>query len=86
MYNALSHTFQSQRLLRHLIVALTARGSYSEAGQALTVYLELFDKARETDAAQVARDVRKFRKRANSAAAGEAPQLDSHAPPALGPQ
>ncbi|KAL8277048.1 hypothetical protein RQP46_010582 [Phenoliferia psychrophenolica] len=81
MYNALSHTFQSQRLLRHLIYALTSKASYSEAGKALTLYLELFDKARETDAAQVARDVRKFRTRANSAAAGQPPQLEPHSSP-----
>jgi tetratricopeptide (TPR) repeat protein len=61
MYNALTHTFQSQRLLRYLIRALTARGSHVEAGKALHLYVDLFDKARETDAAQVARDVRKFR-------------------------
>ncbi|KAK4704926.1 cargo-transport protein YPP1, partial [Phenoliferia sp. Uapishka_3] len=67
MYNALTHTFQSQRLLRHLMFALTSKGSYVEAGKALKIYVELFDKARETDAAQVARDVRKFRAKADAA-------------------
>lgn len=65
LYNALTHTFQSQRLLRHLVRVLTTKGSYSEAGKALKLYVELFDKARETDAAQVARDVRKFRGKAH---------------------
>ncbi|KAM0750347.1 protein prenylyltransferase [Meredithblackwellia eburnea MCA 4105] len=63
MYAALTHTFQSQRLLRYLIRALTVGGSYDEAGKALKLYVELFDKARETDAKTVARDVRRFRKR-----------------------
>mgnify|MGYP001579758692 CR=1 FL=1 len=64
LYNALTHTFQSQRLLRHLVRVLAARGSHVEAGKALHLYVDLFNKARETDAAQVARDVRKFRSRA----------------------
>lgn len=77
MYNALTHTFQSQRLLRHLIRALTARGSYSEAGKAIHLYLDLWNKTRETDAAQVVRDVRKFRAKAAQEEKGSssAPQL-----------
>lgn len=62
LYNALTHTFQSQRLLRHLVRVLVARASYVEAGKVLHLYVELFDKARETDAAQVARDLRRFHK------------------------
>jgi tetratricopeptide (TPR) repeat protein len=62
MYNALTHTFQSQRLLRHLARALVARGSHVEAGKAINLYVELFDKCRQTDAAQVAKDLRRLRR------------------------
>ncbi|KAI5474152.1 tetratricopeptide repeat containing protein [Pseudohyphozyma bogoriensis] len=72
MYNALTHTFQSQRLLRHLIHALTAKGAYEEAGKALHLYTELANKTRETDAAQVAKDARKFRQKTQAAEKGEA--------------
>ncbi|SCZ90370.1 BZ3500_MvSof-1268-A1-R1_Chr1-3g01947 [Microbotryum saponariae] len=61
MYNALTHTFQSHRLLRHLARALVALGQYDEAGKAVRLYFELWNKARETDAVQVAKDIRRLR-------------------------
>ncbi|SCV68439.1 BQ2448_560 [Microbotryum intermedium] len=61
MYNALTHTFQSHRLLRHLARALVALGQYDEAGKAVRLYFELWNKARETDAAQVAKAIRRLR-------------------------
>lgn len=57
MYNALTHTFQSQRLLRHLARALVALGSYVEAGKAVDLYVDLWDKSKETDAKAVAREM-----------------------------
>lgn len=64
LYNALTHTFQSQLLLRHLIRALTIAGRYDEATKALRLYRELWDKARETDAKEVAKEMRELRSRA----------------------
>lgn len=64
LYNALTHTFQSQLLLRHLIRALTIAGRYDEATKALRLYRELWDKARETDAREVAKEMRELRARA----------------------
>ncbi|GAA5979953.1 hypothetical protein JCM10908_001476 [Rhodotorula pacifica] len=64
LYNALTHTFQSQLLLRHLVRALTIAGRYDEATKALRLYRELWDKARETDAKEVAREMRELRSRA----------------------
>ncbi|KAK4054711.1 hypothetical protein OIV83_000635 [Microbotryomycetes sp. JL201] len=61
MYNALTHTFQSHRLLRHLARALVALGRHDEAGKALRLYHELFNKSKETDPTVVAREMRKFR-------------------------
>ncbi|KAK4058229.1 hypothetical protein OIO90_000968 [Microbotryomycetes sp. JL221] len=61
MYNALTHTFQSHRLLRHLSRALVALGRHEEAGKALKLYFELFNKSKETDPTIVAREMRKFR-------------------------
>jgi hypothetical protein len=39
---------------------LTAKASYAEAGKVLRLYGEMFDTARRTDSAQVARDLRRF--------------------------
>lgn len=64
LYNALTHTFQSQLLLRHLIRALTIAARYDEATKALRLYRELWDKARETDAREVAKEMRELRARA----------------------
>ncbi|KAM0793005.1 hypothetical protein ACM66B_000498 [Microbotryomycetes sp. NB124-2] len=61
MYNALTHTFQSHRLLRHVARALVALGRHEEAGKALRLYFELFNKSKETDPTVVAREMRKFR-------------------------
>lgn len=44
---------------------MTAQSSYSQAGKALGLYVELFNKARETDSGQVAKDLRKFRANGN---------------------
>ncbi|BGP21877.1 microtubule-associated protein [Rhodotorula toruloides] len=71
LYNALTHTFQSQLLLRHLIRALTVAGRYDEAAKALALYRELWDKARETDAKEVAREMKKLRARASAQEVGE---------------
>lgn len=70
MYHALTHTFQSHRLLRHLARALVALGRHAEAAKALKLYAELFDKARETDAVQVARELRQLHERAAREAKG----------------
>lgn len=70
LYNALTHTFQSQLLLRHLIRALTIAGRYDEATKALRLYRELWDKARETDAREVAKEMRELRARAIREEAG----------------
>lgn len=70
LYNALTHTFQSQLLLRHLIRALTIAGRYDEATKALRLYRELWDKARETDAKEVAKEMRELRTRAMREEAG----------------
>lgn len=70
MYRALTHTFQSHRLLRHLTRALVALGRHAEAAKALKLYAELFDKARETDAVQVARELRHLHERAAREAKG----------------
>ncbi|GAA5964258.1 hypothetical protein JCM21900_001805 [Sporobolomyces salmonicolor] len=64
MYNALTHTFQSQRLLRHLIRALAACDRHDEAAKSLRLYVELWDKSRETDAGQVAREMKLLRRKA----------------------
>ena len=70
LYNALTHTFQSQLLLRHLIRALAIAGRYDEATKALRLYRELWDKARETDAKEVAKEMRELRARAMREEAG----------------
>ena len=72
MYRALTHTFQSHRLLRHLARALVALGRHAEAAKALKLYAELSDKARETDAVQVARELRHLHERAAREAKGGA--------------
>ncbi|GAA5866685.1 hypothetical protein JCM3774_001957 [Rhodotorula dairenensis] len=96
LYNALTHTFQSHLLLRHLIRALTIAGRYDEATKALRLYRELWDKARETDAKEVALEMRELRSRAMREAAGAGkgslsgekdssttpPEKDTHAPDA----
>ncbi|GAA6061919.1 hypothetical protein JCM10212_000544 [Sporobolomyces blumeae] len=64
LYNALTHTFQSQRLLRYLVRTLTVSERYNEARKALKLYVELWDKARETDAKQVAREMKELRAKA----------------------
>ncbi|GAA5875681.1 hypothetical protein JCM16303_003953 [Sporobolomyces ruberrimus] len=64
LYNALTHTFQSHRLLRYLVRSLTIAERYEEAGKALNLYVELWDKARETDAKRVAQEMKRLRKRA----------------------
>jgi len=64
MYNALTHTFQSQRLLRYLVRSLTVAERYEEAGKALKLYFELWEKARETDAKGVAREMKSLRRKA----------------------
>ncbi|GJN91859.1 hypothetical protein Rhopal_004884-T1 [Rhodotorula paludigena] len=66
LYAALSHTFQSHLLLRHLVRALSVLGRYDEAGKALRLYRELWDKARETDAKEVAREMRALREKARA--------------------
>ncbi|GAA6000378.1 uncharacterized protein JCM10292_001484 [Rhodotorula paludigena] len=66
LYAALSHTFQSHLLLRHLVRALSLLGRYDEAGKALRLYRELWDKARETDAKEVAREMRALREKARA--------------------
>ncbi|GAA5895475.1 hypothetical protein JCM5296_006778 [Sporobolomyces johnsonii] len=74
MYNALTHTFQSQRLLRHLIRALAACDRHDEAAKTLRLYVELWDKSRETDAGEVAREMKLLRRKAEregKAASGE---------------
>ncbi|GAA6051308.1 hypothetical protein JCM3770_006804 [Rhodotorula araucariae] len=68
LYAALTHTFQSHLLLRHLVRALTIADRASEAAKALRLYRELWDKARETDAAEVAREMRVLRARARGEA------------------
>ncbi|POY71986.1 hypothetical protein BMF94_4995 [Rhodotorula taiwanensis] len=70
LYNALTHTFQSQLLLRHLVRALTIVGRHEEAAKALRLYRELWDKARETDAKEVAKEMRELRTRAMREASG----------------
>lgn len=60
MYNALTHTFQSHRLLRYLSRALVALGRHDEAGKALRLYLDLFDKSKETDPTKINRELKKF--------------------------
>ncbi|KPV78685.1 uncharacterized protein RHOBADRAFT_51121 [Rhodotorula graminis WP1] len=76
LYSALSHTFQSHLLLRHLVRALSIAGRHLEATKALRLYRDLWDKARETDAKEVAREMRVLRarawKEARAAGAGEA--------------
>ncbi|ORY62875.1 hypothetical protein BCR35DRAFT_334838 [Leucosporidium creatinivorum] len=67
MYRALTHTFATHRLLRHLSRALVALGSHSEAAKSLSLYLDLFSKSKETDPRKVARELRRFR----AAEAGE---------------
>ncbi|BGP36935.1 hypothetical protein JCM10449v2_000837 [Rhodotorula kratochvilovae] len=69
LYAALTHTFQSHLLLRHLIRALTIAGRFLDAAKALRLYRALWDKARETDAAEVAREMRVLRARAKGEAA-----------------
>ncbi|GAA5890105.1 hypothetical protein JCM8208_002699 [Rhodotorula glutinis] len=64
LYAALSHTFQSLLLLRHLVRALSIAGRHLEAAKALRLYRDLWDKARETDAKEVAREMRVLRARA----------------------
>lgn len=65
MYNALTHTFQSHRLLRHLARALVALGRHDEAGKAIRLYLDLFNKSKETDPEKVNRELRKYREPAD---------------------
>lgn len=62
LYAALTHTFQSPRLLRYLILALTVLGSHVEAGKAVTLYVEMFDKTRETGGVEVSKGLREFAK------------------------
>lgn len=64
LYNALTHTFQSHRVLRYLVRTLTVATRYEEAGKALKLYVELFSKARETNAKQIAKEMKHLRKRA----------------------
>lgn len=66
MYHALTHTFASHRLLRHLARGLVALGEYEEAGKALELYRELWEKSRETDPRKVARELRRFRREGGS--------------------
>lgn len=74
MYRALTHTFGTHRLLRHLSRALVALGSHSEAAKSLSLYLELFSKSKETDPRKVARELRRFR-----AAEAKGEELDEKA-------
>ncbi|GAA5915327.1 uncharacterized protein JCM6883_002403 [Sporobolomyces salmoneus] len=71
LYNALSHTFQSHLLLRSLIRTLTVSTRYVEAQKALKLYVELWDKARETDAKRVAQEMKTLRKRSGFIDEGE---------------
>lgn len=69
MYRALTHTFQSQRLLRYLIYLLTIQAtstSYTTAGKTVKLYVELWNNTRLTDAKKVVRDIRKFRMNASN--------------------
>ncbi|CEQ42169.1 SPOSA6832_03951, partial [Sporobolomyces salmonicolor] len=56
---------ESQRLLRHLIRALAACDRHDEAAKSLRLYVELWDKSRETDAGQVAREMKLLRRKAD---------------------
>ncbi|GAA6023866.1 hypothetical protein JCM11491_003297 [Sporobolomyces phaffii] len=71
LYRALSHTFQSHRVLRYLVRALTVAARYDEAAKAVRLYRELWDKARETDAKRVAREMKHLRRRTRSGSEGD---------------
>lgn len=50
LYRATQQTYHSQRILRYLIRLLSARQAYEEAAEALDLYVQLFTKAKETEA------------------------------------
>ncbi|GAA5942233.1 uncharacterized protein JCM15063_002943 [Sporobolomyces koalae] len=66
LYNALTHTFQSHRLLRYLVRSLAIAERYREAHKALDLYVELWHKSKETDAKAVAREMKTLRARQTS--------------------
>ncbi|GAA6010372.1 hypothetical protein JCM10207_005198 [Rhodosporidiobolus poonsookiae] len=73
LYSALTHTIQSQLLLRHLIHVLAASPSSSRLGEAckaLRLYRAYGDKTRETDAKAVGREMRRLRDKAKSGELG----------------
>ncbi|GAA95304.1 uncharacterized protein L969DRAFT_292814 [Mixia osmundae IAM 14324] len=57
MYRCTTHTFQSQRLLRYLIPLHIATREYPDARKALDLYVQLFEKAKETNMAEVAQEL-----------------------------
>lgn len=65
LYRATTLTFQSQRILRHLVELLTAKGSYEEAAGALKLYVQLFQRAKETGAGEAEKQIKQSRKKAN---------------------
>src|SRR5687767_405028 len=53
LYRATQKTFQSPRILRHLINSLITLGDYDEAELAVNAYIALVEKAKETNKSDV---------------------------------
>jgi tetratricopeptide (TPR) repeat protein len=78
LYNLAKITFHSQRISRHLFTLLVAAEAYDEARMALELYAQIFEKAKEGDAADSAALVEEGRRRKEADAAAEA--NDAEAP------
>lgn len=59
---ALSYTFHSHRLLRHLVELKMSAGYYKQAVKPLELYIRLWEKARETDLIDVTLQMLQFKR------------------------
>lgn len=57
LHRATHKTFQSPRILRHLINSLITYGDYEEAELALSAYIALVEKAKETKIEDIERQM-----------------------------
>lgn len=89
MERALSYTFQSHRLLRHLLALHAALSNKKAALKAFDLYTKLWEKAKETDLVAVARKLRRFQEedaqkeqaQKSGSSNGQITPLESHLSP-----
>ena len=77
LHRATNKTFQSPRILRHLINTLITYGDYEEAELALNAYIALVEKAKETKVEDIEKQIHDSLETNKKSCTSDKPQMVS---------